>query len=180
MRVVVGSKAPPKVEAVREVLVEYLLFKDCTVDFVDVPSDVSSHPMTPEELLAGANNRARAAFKDCDFSVGIEDGSVEWPGTRTGLFTLSLCAIYDGKEFFHGISCGFESPLAVTGLVKNGVELSDAWAQTGLHRGSKIGYGQGSIGLLTKGRVPRKEQIKQGIRMALIELENPGLYSKKE
>ena len=40
----------------------------------------------------------------------------------------------------------------------------------------KIGSGEGLIGILTKGRVSRKDYTKQAIRMAMVQIENPELY----
>jgi len=40
----------------------------------------------------------------------------------------------------------------------------------------KIGSAEGSIGVLTKDRIMRKEYIKQAVVMALIPMENKELY----
>jgi non-canonical (house-cleaning) NTP pyrophosphatase len=64
-------------------------------------------------------------------------------------------------------------------LVMQGVELSTAWEQLGWHEGVKLGYGQGSVGALTGGIMPRSRQIKHGVIMALLQLGNPEKYLRK-
>ena len=57
-----------------------------------------------------------------------------------------------------------------------GITANDAFYKLGLTENKKIGSAEGAIGLLTNGRVTRKDYTKQAVHMALIHLENKELY----
>ena len=87
------------------------------------------------------------------------------------------CSIYDGKEHSIGLSCAFEFPKKVTEMIyEQGITANDAFYNIGLTTNKKIGSADGAIGILTKGRVTRKDYTKQAVQMALIHLENKNLY----
>ncbi|PIN89837.1 inosine/xanthosine triphosphatase [Candidatus Pacearchaeota archaeon CG10_big_fil_rev_8_21_14_0_10_32_14] len=173
----VASINPVKVEAVKEVLREYTMFSIYEVIGVETDSGVSPQPKSLEETIQGAINRAGAVFNTCDYSFGIESGLMAVSQSKTGKMDFCACAIYDGKEFHLGLSCAFEFPIKVTSLIhKEGIDANEAFYRCGLTSDRKIGSSQGAIGLLTKGRISRKEYTSQSIRMALIHLENKDLY----
>ncbi len=177
MKITVSSKNPSKVEAVREILNEYKDFYNCEVIGVESKSDVSEQPKSIDETIQGAINRAKNCFKDCDYSVGIESGLMKVPNTKTGYMDVSCCAIFDGKQIHLGLSSAFEYPIKATKLVfEEGLDINQAFHKTGLTKNTKLGSSEGAIGLLTKGRLVRKEYTKQAIRTAMIHLENPELY----
>jgi len=100
------------------------------------------------------------------------------PYTKTGYMDLCACAIYDGKEVHIGLSSAFEFPTQVTRLIlEEGLDANQAFYLVGLTKDPKIGSAEGAIGLLTKGRVTRKDYTKQAISMALIHLENSNLFN---
>jgi inosine/xanthosine triphosphatase len=181
MLIVVGSLAPPKVDGTREVIVdEYAsLFPNADVIGVEVETIVTEQPRSLEETIRGAEHRALMAKKipGAAYGVGIEDGLMPFPSSRTGYVNICVCKIYDGKDFAQGTSSGYESPVIVTKhMIEDGLDMSTAWKHAGLYRGGKIGHEQGSIGVLTRGRVDRKRYTKEAIRMALLQLENRELY----
>lgn len=170
----VGSKNPVKVDAVREMITDYPLLCDANVIGIEVPSLVGDQPMTLEATIDGAVNRARAAFQNCVYSFGIESGIFPVPYAKTGYMDVCACVIYDGAQLHMGLSSLFEHPRPVTELiVTRGLDASRAWKEAGLTDHEYIGYAQGSIGMLTNGRLPRKEYTKQAIRNALIHIEHP-------
>jgi inosine/xanthosine triphosphatase len=175
----VGSGNPVKVKAVEEVLKSYGFLKDFEVRSVSVGTGVHRQPKSFEETITGAKNRAEKAFKGCNYSIGIEDGIMRIPHTKSGWMNFSCCAVYDGKQFHIGISSGFEYPKKIIELVlKEDLDINQAFFSSGLTENPEIGKAEGAIGLLTKGRLPRKELIKQAIFMALIHLENRELYNR--
>ncbi len=177
MKVVVASENRVKVSAAEETLKEYSMFSDAEISCVSADSGVSPQPKSLEETVQGAMNRAERSFKDCDYSIGIESGLMEVPHTKSGSMDFCACSIYDGKEHNIGLSCAFEFPKKVTEMIHGlGIDANDAFYKAGLTKDKKIGSSEGAIGLLTKGRVTRKEYTKQAVRMALIHLENKGLY----
>ena len=99
------------------------------------------------------------------------------PNTKTDYMNVCVCVIFDGKENHIGLSSAFEYPKEVTKLVfKEGLDINQAFYKVGLTKNQKVGSSEGAIGILTKGRVPRKEHPKQAISMALIHLENAHLF----
>ena len=181
MIIAVGSQNKVKVNAVTEVLALYpLLFPDPEIEGVSVPCSVSEQPLSLEATLSGAKIRAQTAFeqtRDCRYSFGIESGLIPVPYTKTGYMDITGCVIYDGNTFSSGLSSAMEQPIQVTQLVlEKGVDVSEAWRLSGLTTSQKIGAEQGSIYVLTSGRIDRTEYTKQAIMMALIQLEHFEFY----
>ncbi len=96
----VGSTNPVKVDAVREVLSEYDEFVDAKVNAIKVSSEVREQPRSLEEMILGATNRAKNAFSNCQYSVGIESGVAKVPYTITGYMDSCICAISYGRNKF--------------------------------------------------------------------------------
>lgn len=173
MKIIIGTTNRAKIEAVEEIVKDYPHLAEAEVSGVSVESGVSDQPMSLDETITGAMNRARAAFVGCDYSIGLESGLMPVPYTKGGYMDFSACAIFDGQEFHLGLSSAWEFPdKRVTDLiVKNGLDMSQAINKAGMTNDPKIGAGEGAIGILTKGRMTRKEYTKQSLRTALIHLE---------
>lgn len=177
MKICVASKNPVKVEALREVLRQYKDLANYQVVGIETNSEVSEQPKSLEETVQGAKNRARKIFVDCIYSFGIESGLMMVPQTKTGSMDFCVCAIYDGKNYHLGLSCAFEFPTKVTQMIhEQKIDANEAFYRCGLTNDRKIGSSEGAIGMLTRGRISRKEYTKQAIQMALIHLENKELY----
>ena len=181
MKIIVGTKNQSKVEAVEEILKDYEMFSGAEMDFISVESGVSDQPKTLEETVRGAKNRAQHAFSSqfgCDYSMGIESGLFEIP-LSDGIFAdICVCTIFDGRKNSLGFSCGFELPQKISDLIMNdGLDMTQAANEIGLSKNPKLGAAEGLIGILTKGRIKRKDYTKQAIMTALIKLENEDLYS---
>jgi inosine/xanthosine triphosphatase len=173
MKIAVGSKNQAKLDAVREILQDYSHLKDAELGGVDVHSGVSNQPKSLEETLRGAMNRAKAAHADCDYSIGIESGLMDVPYTKSGYMDVCAVAIYDGNEHHLGLSSGWEFPdPEVTNLmVRDGLDMSEAVNKAGMVDDPAVGSKQGAIGILTRGRLDRKELTKQALRTALIHID---------
>lgn len=177
MRINVGSKNQIKVDAVKETIKDYDFLSEAEVFSLEVSSEVYKQPKSIYETVEGAMNRAKNAFQNCKYSFGIESGLIKVPNTKTGYMNVCVCAIYDGKDYHLGISSAFEYPTKVTNLVfSDNLEIDEAIYKVGLTDDKRIGRSGGVIGYLTKGRLKRKEYIKQAIITALIHLENPELF----
>ena len=177
MKVIVGSKNPTKVEAVREAFGEFPEFKSAEVEGMQVDTEVHKQPKNMEQTVQGAMNRARNAFKNCDLSVGLESGLMEVPNTKSGYMDITMCAIYDGKNFHLGGSSAFEYPKSMIDLVfSKDYEIDEAAKEAGFSHDENIGEREGMIGALTKGRLDRKGYSKQAVITALIHLLNPEHY----
>ncbi|HTM68128.1 MAG TPA: inosine/xanthosine triphosphatase [Candidatus Binatia bacterium] len=172
MRIHVGSKNEVKVGAVREVAAEYPCIAGADIVGVDAPSGVASQPTSLDETIRGAINRAKACFDGAELSFGIESGIVPVPHTKTGHMDVTACVIWDGREHHLGLSSLFECPKDVTDLILSGeCDMQTAFLRCGYTANPSLGSAEGAIGILTKGRVTRKDYTMQALRMALIHLE---------
>lgn len=173
MKIKVGTKNKAKVEAVEEIIKEYPHLSNFEIEGIEVISDVADQPISLEETINGAINRAKNAFADCEYSIGLESGWMSVPKTKSGYMDVCVCAIYDGKECHLGLSSAWEFPNPeVTNLIiKDGLNTTQAINKVGMTKNENIGSEEGAVGLLTKGRMTRKEYTKQALRTALIHLD---------
>jgi len=173
MKIIIGTKNKSKIEAVKEIIKEYPHLASSQIEGIETNSGVSDQPISLEETINGAINRAKNVFKDCDYGIGLESGWMSVPMTKSGYMDVCVCAIYDGKECHLGLSSAWEFPNPeVTNLIiKEGLDTTQAINKAGLTNNQNIGSEEGAVGLLTKGRMTRKEYTKQALRTALIHLE---------
>jgi len=177
MKINIGSLNGTKVQAVTEVLHDYPIFKGVKIVPTQVEVELYGHPKSLEETIQGAMDRAKQAFRDCDYAFGLEGGLMTAPHTKTGFMEVTACAIYDGRQYCLGLSPAFEWPKSVTNfIVKDGMDGSQALKKAGFTDHEKIGAAHGGIWYLTKQRMDRKEYMKPAITMSLIQLENPEHY----
>jgi inosine/xanthosine triphosphatase len=178
MKVVVGSKNPNKVNAVLNILKTSDCFPDLEIASDAMPSGVREQPLSLEETIEGAMNRAKGAFHDCDYSVGIESGLMLVPHTKSGYMNIIVCALYDGSAFHLGTSNAFEfPPKVVECAIKEEIMIDEAFHKLGLTEDPRIGYSRGISHVITRGRSDRQENVEQAVRMALIHIENKEWYS---
>jgi len=184
MLIALGTTNKIKIQALEETLKDYPQFTEAQINFYSVSSEISDQPLSLEEIITGAKNRAKNAYAACDscaYGFGIESGLYEANGTQTGFLEGCICCIYDGEDFYMGMSCSFEIPPSILSLVldKNR-DLSQACYEAGITTNAKLGAAEGLIGILTKGRINRKEYTKQCITTALLQLENASWYVKNK
>ncbi len=103
---------------------------------------------------------------------------MEVPFTKTGFMEVGVCAVYDGKNIYLGLSPAFEWPKEVNEMILRGeADASQAFKLVGFTEHEKLGAMDGGIaGFLTKGRMTREIQTKYSIITALIQLERKELY----
>jgi len=141
------------------------------VEGVEVPSGVADQPLTEEETLRGARQRARAAQAarpGADLWIGIEGGVEERPeGLAAFAWVVALGHPSEGTE---GVarSATFFLPPAMAALVRSGVELGEASDRVFGRENSK--HADGAVGLLTGGAVDRFALYEQPVVLALIPL----------
>ena len=175
MNVIVGSTNKIKIEAVQETLALYDAFVDVEVTGINTDTGVSEQPRTMEETIRGAKNRAERAHTAVGgsrYGFGIESGLMEVPHTKTGFMDFTCCAIYDGEEFHLGLSPAIEPPDKIMVYINQGMTFNDAFFKAGLTDNPSVGNAEGMLGILTGGRMTRKEYTKQAIIMAMSHLEN--------
>lgn len=179
MKVLVGSKNPVKIEAVKEAFSSY--FDDIIVEGVDVESSVPDQPLD-EETFEGAEHRAKILKKlnekaniGASFFVGIEGGAINIY-SRWFAFGVICVIDKDGNSGF-GTSPMFELWQDAIAEILEGVELGDVMGDiTGDYEIKRKG---GAIGFLTDGVVERKDLYILGLKLALIPFLKEKLYFKK-
>ncbi len=173
MKIKVGSKNAAKVGAVADILYDYAHLKDAEVVGIEVSSEISSQPKSLEETVRGARNRAKNAFQDCDYSVGIESGLAEVPYSKSGYMDVCAAAIYDGNEYHLGLSSSweFKDPSIFREIVEGKDEMTDVLVKRGVFKDGSERAQNGAIGLATNNRLTRNRFTQEAIRAALIHLE---------
>ena len=119
-------------------------------------------------------NMLRKEHGTCNFGVGIEAGMYPVKEVETGYMDASICAIYDGKDYYIGFSPSFEYPKTVVERVLGGEELGymeDIFGNTAKGR-------KGAIGVLTSGRIYRDELEEYAVIMALTKIVAKDVYNK--
>jgi inosine/xanthosine triphosphatase len=174
MKIGIGSKNQVKIAALKEILQDYPRFNDAEIIAVDVLSEVNGQPTSLDETITGAMNRSRnACKKGYSYGFGMESGLMAVPYTKTGYMDVCVCAIYDGQEYHLGLSSAWEAPKSITEYItKEGLDMNEAAFMAGVTSNPNIGSGEGLVGVMTKGRLTRKEYTKEAIRTALIHVDN--------
>ena len=165
-KVIIASKNPVKVNATQKAFEQ--VFPNEKFEFIgiQVPSFVSDQPMSDEETLEGAINRAenaKLARKDAYFWVGIE-GGIETDGVA--MDSLGWMIILSEKRVGQARSCTFPLPPYVAKAVNAGQELghvNDAFFK--MHNSKQ---GGGAVGSLTNNLVTRMDLYVQPLILALI------------
>lgn len=162
-RVVLGSTNPSKLSAVN------LTFQQlqCPIELsgVKVPSGVADQPFSDQETMVGALNRARAAVTEanCDIGVGLEGGVEETP---LGLFLCNWAAIATPTgEVAAGGGVRIHLPDEIANDVRQGRELGDVIDEWAGKRG--VRSEEGTIGILTNGRITRAKMFQDALICAL-------------
>lgn len=174
IRIVVASKNPVKLEAVREGLSAFIpeVFE---LIGVSVESGVANQPMSEVETLKGASNRVMRAmnqFPGHDYYVGLE-GGVE--RHTSGLMAFAWMVISNGEKIGKARTASFFLPPEVAKLVHEGMELGHA--DDVVFRKNNSKQQNGAIGLLTNDAITRKSLYLPAVQMAFIPFLNPELYA---
>ncbi|MDD2487169.1 MAG: inosine/xanthosine triphosphatase [Candidatus Gracilibacteria bacterium] len=175
----IGTANKSKIQTIQELDGYYDWFKINELNPIKVSSGVNEQPLTIEETLTGARNRAFAAYSHskCDLGIGMESGLMKLEGSLTGYVACECSAVYDGERYYIGTGGGFEYPkIAIDRVMEYGEDLSEAYRNGGLTDEEKIGENDGAIGQLTVGRINRKDYQKRVVEYALTSLHNKNLY----
>lgn len=163
-KIAVGSTNPVKLEAIRRVLVR--LWPMVQLASSEVESGVRTQPLSDEEAIQGAINRARGALLQLppsDLGIGIEGNTVE---LTYGMFSTAWVAIVDRQgQVGLGSSGRFALPETIAEAIRQGGELGPLMDQrTGE---ANVKQKQGAVGILTNGLLNRTEALEVGVICAL-------------
>ena len=154
MIVRVGTAGAMKVAAARKAFAKF--FRGVRARGVDVPSGVSPQPLSFGEIAKGARNRARRAFQDCDFSVGIEAGVFRLSSLSPRPFQITLACVFDGEREALGAGPFYELPERMLREI--------------------VRADTGAVAVVTKGKVTREAVTRDAVLMALAPFVSARLY----
>jgi len=154
----VGSSNPVKLEGVREA---YELIYGCARVTPVAVSGLPPQPVGLEETRRLAMLRASLASRGADHGVGVESGLFSVSGSW---YVITFTCVVAGSSSACGASPAFEVPEEVAREAMSS-ELDEA---VGRRYGLKdIGSAQGIIGLMTEGKVVRRDLVRWATLMAL-------------
>lgn len=174
-KVIVASKNPVKIEAAKLGFQDVFANETFEVMGISVPSEVADQPISNQETLDGAYNRAknaRKAMPDADFWIGLE-GGVERVGEEMEVFAWMYVIDAEGRVG-KAKTAVFYLPPPVVQLVNQGMELGDADDKIFNHQNSK--QQGGAIGILTDGQISRMAYYRPAVILALIPIVKKELY----
>lgn len=148
MKITIGSLNPTKVGAVKSV------FKEYSVDGLNVPSNVSKQPMTDDETMQGAINRANNARIEGNSELGIGlEGGVIIENDR--LFLCNWGALVDENQTILASGAKILLPREFIYDLQNGTELSVLMERYTNEK--DIRSKEGAVGIFTNGRITRTQ-----------------------
>lgn len=186
--IVVGSKRRPKLDAVSEALSTFSesLFPGAAYEVIgeEVESGVRHTPLTREEIMQGAKNRAESLLRmarksgaQWKYCVGLEGGlDVVNEAGRRWVFLENWAYVTDGKRssFGHSGAILLPDPLVRT-VVDEGRELAEAIDEFAGGRG--IRDAQGAWGVLTGNRITRRDAFRLAVINAFAPYFNSAAYA---
>jgi len=195
IRIAVGSKRAPKLEAVREALKAFwpMLHPNASFEVTgfEVATGVRHTPLSRSELMAGARGRCEAIMRlggegnGPAYFVGLEGGldviqENEHEAGRRLAFLQSWAFVADaGGRGFYGQSGAILLPEGLAAeVLDRGTELSHAIeAFTGTQG---VRDSQGAWGLLTKNLIDRQESFRIAVISAFAPFFNAELYRRNQ
>ena len=178
MKILVGSKNPVKIDAVREAFSHY--FNGAEILCFETDSGVPPQPVN-KETFEGARNRAVTLMElndnkklDADFFIGIEGGIIkvfdQW-------FALGLMCIINKEGLSgYGTSPMFELPDSIITQLLSGKELGTVMDEISGKENTK--QKGGAIGYLTNGIMDRKKLYVSGLIAAMAPFNHKQLFFK--
>lgn len=175
MFVVVGSLNQAKSAAVSEAFGKVFQDELVSLHLLGVPSGVRDQPLSSEECIEGAENRARLAMMKtprADFAVGLEAGLQKigdyW-------FDLAWAAVLSRKGILGlGCSAGMLVPSPIFERILGGESLGQVTDE--LFQVQDCGQGQGYFGLMTNGLITRAKAYEDAVIFALTRFIHPEIF----
>ena len=172
--IVIASHNPVKAKAALAAFRRSFPEETFSIEAIGVGSGVSDQPMSDEETLLGARNRASGAREQrpkADFWVGIE-GGIQDQGLEMTAFAFMVVLSVDGEG--NSRSAAFSLPHPVAEWVRQGKELGEADDLVFGRTDSK--KEEGAVGLLTGNVIDRAALYEHAMVLALIPFRHPAWY----
>lgn len=174
--IAIASKNPVKIRAVKQGFEHAFPEGRFVIEAIATDSGVADQPLTDEETLTGAQNRAEQAAiiaPQADYWVGVEGGIEDHPD---GMQAFAWVVVKSAVQVGRGRTGAFYLPYAVSELVREGMELGEADDIVFGKNNSK--QAEGAVGLLTGGVIDRASLYMQAVILALIPFKNVNLYNQ--
>lgn len=174
-KVIIASTNPVKIETVKIGFAKMFPGINYAFSGISVPSGVSDQPLSEEETLKGATNRAKNAMKQvpaADYWVGVEGGLKRENGEAQAFAWIVV--IHKGGRTGKGKTASFFLPKKIIDLLDQGKELGEADDIVFKRTNSK--QSNGAVGILTNDVLTRTSFYEHGIILALIPFKNKGFY----
>lgn len=174
-KVGVGTLNPAKLVAVEQALQQ--LWPQVSITSINVDSGVRAQPLSDQEAILGATNRAQLALAslDADLGIGVEGNTVE---LAQGMFSTAWVAVVDREGAIGlGSSGRFLLPAVVAQAVRQGAELGPLMDQLTGEENTK--HKQGAVGILTNNLITRSAALETAVIFALTRFINPEYYGRR-
>ncbi|KJV28067.1 inosine/xanthosine triphosphatase [Luteibacter yeojuensis] len=164
IKVIVGSRNPVKVGAVRTALTPLFPGRELHCEGMHAPSGVPDQPMTLAETREGALNRLAYCRQhaEADIFVAVEGGV---DVSEDGPANFGIVAIAHGEVVSVGRSAWLPLPPAAYEALLDGEELGHVMDR--LFGTTNIKQQGGAIGLLTNGHATRESAYVQALVLAM-------------
>lgn len=173
-KVAVGSLNPVKIAAVKEAFEKVWPDEEWKVVGAEVGSGISDQPMSDEESIMEARNRATKSIKKlkAHFGVGLE-GGLQQIGEHW--FDTGWIVVIDHEgRIGMGSSVKAWTPKKMMDHVHKGMELGLVDDLIFKTKNSK--HGLGHFGHITKNHVTRTSAYRDAVIIALASFMHPNLY----
>lgn len=174
MKIAVGSLNPVKIEATKLAFEKVWPSEVWTLTGYAVPSKVPDQPLSDEETITGAKNRARAALEksQADYGVGIEGGLQHIGGQW---FDCGWVAVVSRvRDVGIGSSARIITPPKMMEKILAGKELGEVIDD--FFKTSNAKQLNGHFGLMTNNAITRTSGYVDGVIMALARFLHPQLF----
>jgi len=176
MQVVVGSENPVKLTATHQA---FSMFHDeVQVLPANVVTGVNPFPMSQQETLKGAINRAKAAWAaipDVRFAVGIESGVHQ---LEDRYLVQAYAVVKQRTVMGVGASVAFEVSPSLMAFLDSTSEESKSTIDKVVGR-IDLFQNEGLVGVLTENRLTRTQILRDAIIAALPRFQTPQHFTER-
>ncbi|SET82180.1 inosine/xanthosine triphosphatase [Oceanobacillus limi] len=157
MKIIIGSKNPTKVQAVKEI------FSTAEVQAIDVSSNVSPQPFSDEETREGAINRAlNCAQSERDvIGIGLE-GGVMYVQEQLYLCNWGALVTPD-RQIYAASGARVLLPKEIDNELRKGSELGDIMNRYAKRH--EVRSREGAIGIFTNEIVSRQQMFEHVVQL---------------
>lgn len=173
--IAVGTKNPAKLKAATEAFEKVWPEKKWQVVACEVASGIPAQPMSDEEAIEGATNRAKRALaliKEATYGVGLEGGLSQ---VGEDWFDCGWAVVVNREGMVGKTSSArIPTPEMMMKLIREGKELGEVLDI--LMKRENVKQAEGHVGILTNKTVTRTDIYRDGLIIALGRFLHPELF----